>query len=147
AYINFDVLGQDLLPSLKNTTFAVGAETGGSALQDVVVQAARQEPLIVHRVSYLFGQERSDYKNFVDKHVPTVFFSDATGPCYHTVGDDLSIVNFGKLRAQARTALRALINLADRPDRLTFSGRGNSAAVYNDGGELSAVFAASRADQ
>ena len=31
AYVNFDIQGANLLPSLRNTTFAVGAETGGSA--------------------------------------------------------------------------------------------------------------------
>jgi len=43
--------------------------------------------------STVFGESRSDYKNFVDHRVPTVFFSDSTGPCYHTTGDDLSIVS------------------------------------------------------
>jgi hypothetical protein len=32
AYVNFDLQGSNLLPSLSRTSFAVGAETGGSAL-------------------------------------------------------------------------------------------------------------------
>jgi len=146
AYVNFDILGQDLLPSLKTTTFAVGSETGGAGLQQLVGDAAAGEALTVHRVSYLFGQERSDYKNFVDHKVPTVFFSDATGACYHTTGDDLSIVNFTKMRAQARIAFRVVMNLAERSDRLPFAGRGSSPAVYTDAAAISQVLEAARAD-
>ena len=32
AYVNFDILGADLLPSLRDVSFAIGAETGGAAL-------------------------------------------------------------------------------------------------------------------
>src|SRR5207253_4202264 len=34
AYVNFDIQGANLLPSLRGTSFAVSAETGGSVLQD-----------------------------------------------------------------------------------------------------------------
>lgn len=146
AYINFDILGADLLPSLKSSTFAIGAETGGSGFLDLVASAAAPESLDLHRLSYLFGQERSDYKSFVGKGVPTVFFSDATGACYHTTGDDLAIVNFAKLRAQARIALRVLLDLAERADRLPFEGRGKSPAVFRDAVELRSVFEAAQAD-
>lgn len=147
AYVNFDILGQDLLPSLKQTSFAIGSETGGAGLQDLVDEAAQGEPLALHRVSYLLGQERSDYKSFVDRRVPTVFFSDATGPCYHTVGDDLGIVNFAKLRAQARTAYRLVVDLAERPDRLPFAGRGPLPAVYADAAVLNEVFQTAQVDE
>ncbi len=144
--VNLDIQGQDLLPSLSRTTFAVGSETGGSALQSVVDQAAAHEDLKVHKVSYLLGQERSDYKNFVDKRVPTVFFGDSTGPCYHTTGDDLSIVNYTKLKAQARIAFRVVTALAEAPDRLPFAGKGTQAAVFADVVALDEVFRTARAD-
>jgi hypothetical protein len=147
AYVNFDILGQDLLPSLKRTSFSIGGETGGPDLQALVDAAVAGEPLDLRPVSYLFGQERSDYKSFVDRRVPTVFFSDATGPCYHTIGDDLSIVNFSKLRAQARTAFRLVIELAERTDRLPFAGRRGLPAVYEDATSLHQVFQAAQSDE
>ena len=30
AYVNFDIQGANLLPSLRNTTFAIASESGGS---------------------------------------------------------------------------------------------------------------------
>ncbi|MBI3783372.1 MAG: M20/M25/M40 family metallo-hydrolase [Deltaproteobacteria bacterium] len=87
GYVNFDILGQDLLPSLSTTSFAVGSETGGQTLQAIVERAAALETLRLHEVSYLLGEERSDYKNFVDHRVPTVFLSDATGPCRRLGGE------------------------------------------------------------
>ena len=49
-------------------------------LQDVVDRAAAGQDFDLRKVSYILGESRSDYKNFVDKRVPTVFFSDSTGP-------------------------------------------------------------------
>jgi hypothetical protein len=146
AYVNFDILGQDLLPSLSQTTFAVGSETGGSELQSLVDQAAAPESLLAHKVSYLLGQERSDYKNFVDRRVPTVFFSDSTGPCYHTTGDDLSIVNFAKLRAQARIAFRVAMTIAEASTPPAFAGKGVLPAVYADAVALDEVFRTARSN-
>ncbi len=42
-----------------------------------------------------------------------MFFSDSTGPCYHTAQDDADIVDYGKLRHQTRTALRLTRELAN----------------------------------
>ena len=39
AYVNFDIQGANLLPSLRDTSFAVGAE-GGGPLQNIVRAAA-----------------------------------------------------------------------------------------------------------
>ena len=80
AYINFDIQGANLLPSLRNTSFAVGAETGGARLTDAVKSAIGNGPLQTRLVSSIFGQGRSDYVNFTNVGVPNVFFSDSTGP-------------------------------------------------------------------
>jgi hypothetical protein len=96
AYVNFDIQGANLLPSLRTTSFAVGAETGGTRLTQAV-QTAVGSTLHTHLVSSIFGQGRSDYVNFTGVGVPNVFFSDSTGPCYHTTQDDASIVDWGKL--------------------------------------------------
>src|SRR6185295_4330862 len=80
------------------------------------------------------------------KRVPTVFFSDSTGPCYHTTGDDLSIVNFTKLRAQARTAFRTVIDLAESETVPTFVPRNPQGASYADALSLLPVFIGAQAD-
>jgi hypothetical protein len=146
AYVNFDILGQDLVPSLRANSFAVGSETGGTVLQDVVDRAAAGQDFDLHKVSYIFGESRSDYKNFVDHHVPTVFFSDSTGPCYHTTGDDLRIVNFSKLRAQAKTAFRTVVDLAESETVPTFSPRNPQGATYADALSLLPVYTAAQTD-
>jgi hypothetical protein len=146
AYVNFDILGQDLVPSLRANSFAVGSETGGTVLQDVVDRAAAGQDFDLHKVSYIFGESRSDYKNFVDHHVPTVFFSDSTGPCYHTTGDDLRIVNFVKLRAQAKTAFRTVVDLAESETVPTFAPRNPQGATYTDALSLLPVYTAAQTD-
>jgi hypothetical protein len=112
AYINFDILGSNLLPSLRDFSFAVGAESGGTALVAAVDAAAANELLDVKQFSEIFGQGRSDHANLIAAGVPSVFFTDATGPCYHTTGDDISIVDFGKLYQQTRIAFSLASDLA-----------------------------------
>ena len=103
AYVNFDIQGANLLPSLRSTSFAVGAETGGTRLTEAV-QTAVGSTLNTHLVSSIFGQGRSDYVNFTGVGIPNVFFSDSTGPCYHTTKDDATVVDWGKLDKQVAIA-------------------------------------------
>src|SRR4029079_13851022 len=103
AYVNFDVLGSNLLPSLRTTTFAVGAETGGPVLTGIVRDAVDADTLDTAMVSAVLGAYRRDYTAFLTSSIPTVFFSDSTGPCYHTPGDDIDVVDFDKLDHQVAT--------------------------------------------
>ena len=104
GYVNFDIQGANLTPSLRNLTVMVGAETGGQTLIDAALQATSKSSLDTAAFSLLFGQGRSDHANFAVAGVPTVFFTDANPPCYHTVGDDTSIVDYPKLEQQVVTA-------------------------------------------
>jgi len=97
AYVNLDIEGSNLLPSLRRMTFTIGAETGGERLTSMVADAIGPGPLDARQVSAIFGQGRSDYVNFTRAAIPRVFFSDATGPCYHTAQDDIDVVDFWKL--------------------------------------------------
>ena len=45
AYVNFDIQGANLLPSLRNTSIAVAAETGGARFQDIVRSAIGERSL------------------------------------------------------------------------------------------------------
>jgi hypothetical protein len=146
GYVNFDIQGANLLPSLHGTSFAVSSETGGVAFQDMVDAAIASETLGTRLLSYIFGQLRSDYANFVAHHVPTVFFSDATGGCYHTTGDDFRLVDFTKLGAQSRLAFRLTVALAETATPPVFSPPSPRLATYEDAVVLSQVIDTGLAD-
>jgi hypothetical protein len=138
AYINFDIQGANLLPSLQNTSFAVGAESGGATLSAVVQSAIGSGPLQTKLVSSIFGQGRSDYVNFTAVQVPNVFFSDSTGPCYHTAQDEVSVVDFWKLDQQVKIGYKVAKSLIEADGRPAFSAT-NPLATFNDALTLQGV--------
>ena len=113
AYVNFDIQGANLRPSLRNTTFALASESGGSEFQQIVASAIGQQTLDSVMLSSIFGQGRSDYARFLAVDVPSVFFSDSTGPCYHTAQDEIKVVDFAKLDQQIAVALRVTRDLSN----------------------------------
>jgi hypothetical protein len=141
AYVNFDILGADLLPSLADVSFAIGSETGGADFVDLVQWAIGRERLETRQLSYIFGQLRSDYANFVAAEVPTVFFSDSTGACYHKTGDDVHLVDQSKLREQSRIGFRIVGALAEQPSRPHFAPPSPALATYDDAVAVADVMA------
>jgi hypothetical protein len=131
AYLNFDILGANLRPTLRDTTFLVGAETGGSLLRDMAADAAAAGPTHATLLSAVFGQYRSDYASFMSVQVPTVFFSDSTGPCYHTVDDELGVVDFGKLDQQVDMAVALTRDVGNGDGRPTYDATA-PLATYDD---------------
>lgn len=105
TYLNFDIQGANLSPSLRDTTVMVGAETGGPALVRAATRAAQSSTLQTLVLSLVFGQGRSDHANFVNAGVPSVFFTDSNNGCYHTTRDDITTVDFAKLDQQIGTAV------------------------------------------
>jgi hypothetical protein len=144
AYLNYDIQGANLLPSLREHTFAVGAETGGSRLTSAVEDAAAPGPLDTMLVSAIFGQNRSDCINFINHSVPTVFFSDSTGPCYHLAQDEFGVVDFGKLHAQIDTGFRLARDVIDGT-AATFAA-GTPIATFTDALALNTVANAAAVD-
>ncbi len=148
AYVNFDIQGANLLPTLRRVSFSVGAETGGSALGAFVTQAVAAEKLETLPVSFIFGQLRSDYANFVLRgRVPTVFFSDSTGGCYHTTGDTFDVVDTRKLAIQSRIAFRLTAALAETVAPPPFRDPNPALATYADAVNVNRVFSLSLPDQ
>jgi hypothetical protein len=145
GYINFDIQGANLLPSLRNFTFAVGAETG-TGLGAMVSAAAASSPLDERQLSYIFGQGRSDYVNFGNVMVPTIFYSDSTGPCYHSNADEPAVVDFGKLENQTRRAYDLAVEWANTTTLPTFVTPLMPAATYADAVILDEVLTAGLAD-
>lgn len=113
TYVNVDLVGANLLPSLHNTSFAVGAETGGPALIDAVDEAIGTTTLDMTQLSVIFGAGRSDHVAFLDRGVPAIYYSDSTGGCYHGPDDEVDIVNFTKLQHQDRIVEATVRSLTD----------------------------------
>lgn len=130
TYVNVDLVGADLLPSLSETSFAVGAETGGPALVDAVDQASGRTTLDIVQLSVIYGAGRSDHVPFVERSVPSVYFSDSTGGCYHTPGDEYETVNFTKLMRQDQVVEATVRALADDGVTPTFTAA--PATTYDD---------------
>jgi hypothetical protein len=131
GYVNFDIQGTSMSPALTDITVMVGAETGGPNLLASALAAADTSSLDTMPLSLLFGQGRSDHANFTAAGVPSVFFTDATPPCYHTVGDDASIVDYPKLVQQVATA-EALTRDLSATDTLPVFDAAAPAATYDD---------------
>ena len=131
AYVNLDIQGSNLRPSLRNVSFAVGAETGGARLRQLVDEAVAPSSLDTRQLSVVFGQGRSDHVPFIGAGVPSVFLTDATGPCYHTDSDDLAVVDFDKLTQQIRILHRLTRSLSSTDALPTFTGN-TPLATYDD---------------
>ena len=124
SYINLDIMGANLVPSLRTWSFALGPETGGQRLQGALARAIEGEGLTMKSLSWILGQGRSDYYNFVNQNVPTIFFSDSNGGCYHTTGDEIKNVDFNKVSnfvGQGRHHNRRLTNTICVPFSLSIT--------------------------
>jgi Peptidase family M28 len=132
AYVNYDIQGANLLPSLVNDTLAVGAESGGAALENAVAAAGGASTLDLTTLSLVFGQGRSDHASFFNASVPGVFFSDATGSCYHTSQDTYDgALNQDKLEQQLGIGVALVTDLAAGTSTPTFDGT-SPLATYAD---------------
>jgi hypothetical protein len=117
ANINFDIQGANLTPSVREVSFAIGAESGGNLLTALTQQAIDAVGLETKPLSVTFGQGRSDYQPFWGKQVPVVFFTDATNACYHTSADDIDIIDFAKLSRQSEIGFRLVLALSESAAR------------------------------
>lgn len=144
AYVNFDIMGANLLPGLNRTTILVGAETGGAPLEAAAARAILASNLDTLNFSVIFGEGRSDHAPFVQARVPAVFFTDANTGCYHGVKDDIHVVDFDKLNQQ-RAAAEALMRDLVATDTPPVFGTG-ALATYRDAQELQRVVARAEPD-
>ena len=145
AYVNFDIQGANLLPSLRNYTVLVGAETGGANLIEASDQARESSSLDTVMLSLIFGQGRSDHAVLARSGVPSVFFTDANNGCYHTVKDDIDAVDFPKLEQQIRTANALIRRLVVTDDVPLFDDEA-PLSVYEDAEELLPIVEAAQSD-
>lgn len=145
TYVNFDIQGANLLPSLRNYTILVGAETGGANLVEASDRAREASSLDTVMLSLIFGQGRSDHAVLTDSSVPAVFFTDANNGCYHTVKDDIDAVDFPKLEQQILTAQALTRELLVTDDVPVFTDEAPP-SVYEDAEELLPIVEAAQSD-
>lgn len=131
AYVNFDLLGANQLPSLADTTFMIGAETGGPTLVDAAEEAASAGPLTTVTLSLDFGEESSDHASFTGSGVPSVFFTDGPNGCYHSTSDELAVVDVDKVAEERATGEQLVRELATADARPEFTS-GTPSATYDD---------------
>ncbi len=145
TYVNWDIQGTNLSPSLTDLTVMVGAETGGPNLVAAAQAASEATPLQELALSLLFGQGRSDHATFAAAGVPTVFFTDANNGCYHTSQDDLEHLDIDKLGQQIETGLLLAGDLATTDEVPTFV-EDTPPATYDDAVSMFAVVDGSQDD-
>lgn len=145
AYLNWDIQGVNLLPSLNRTTVIVGAETGGPALIEAAQRATQASDLEPLELSLLFGQGRSDHAVFAAAGVPTVFFTDANSACYHTAQDDLAALDLDKLAQQIDMG-EALSRDLVETDELPAFVADAPVATYSDAESMLAVVSRAEPD-
>lgn len=145
AYVNLDLQGSNLLPSLRNYTILVGAETGGAHLVDAATRAQEASTLDTVMLSLVFGQGRSDHAVFDGVGVPTVFFTDSNNGCYHSVKDDITAVDFPKLAQQIRAA-NALTRDLVTTDKLPVYNADKPVASYSDALQFQRIVMAAQSD-
>ena len=112
--------GGNLAPSVRDVSFAVGTESGGTLLSAMTEEAVAAVGLDTSLLSVNFGQGRSDYQPFWAKKVPVAFFTDSTNACYHTTGDEIAVVDFRKLSRQSEIGFRLVLALAEAATRPVF---------------------------
>jgi hypothetical protein len=117
GYVNFDMQGASLAPSVREFSFAIGAESGGELMTAIVGDAITQVGLDTRLLTITFGQGRSDYHPIQAEEIPIVFFTDATNACYHTPDDEVAIVDFAKLAKQTEIAYRVVTALSESVER------------------------------
>jgi hypothetical protein len=145
AYLNWDIQGTNLSPSLTDTTVVVGAETGGPNLVAASEAASAASDLDALDLSLLFGQGRSDHAPFAEAGVPVVFYTDANNGCYHTTRDDLTTFDFDKLARQVPIGTALAEDLVATDDVPEFDPDA-PAASFADAESMLAVVSASEPD-
>jgi Zn-dependent M28 family amino/carboxypeptidase len=145
TYVNFDMQGSRLLPSLADRTVAIGAETGGDELTNLVAEVTAASSLTYGMFSLIVGQGRSDHAPLADAGVPVVFFTDSTNGCYHSVDDELALVDVDKLAVQIDTVSALVRRLANDDVSIEFDPDAPTTS-FHDAEQLQAFARAGEAD-
>jgi Zn-dependent M28 family amino/carboxypeptidase len=113
AMVNLDMIGRlrDNQLILIGTSSSAGwGDLVGSANLDAFSLTPSDEVL-----------DRSDQYCFYERSRPILFLHTGTHPQYHTLGDDVELLDIEGMVRIGELAARVVLDLAFRPDRLAFS--------------------------
>ena len=130
-YINLDITGANLFIGAEEQTFAIGGESGGPELIADLEAAVEVSPIMTHLFSTAMGQGRSDHE-MLRAIVPFVFFSDGTGPSYHTTADEIETVNVDKAVETAKMAAALTERVLEREGGYPMAPVDPLLPVYSD---------------
>jgi hypothetical protein len=111
AAIIFDTLGRSFMDLSQTPLFILGSEYS-KELAAVVEKRARPDMILAG--TDLIGP-RSDFAAFAVKHVPYLFFTDATHKDYHGQGDTPDRVDYKSLGDQAALIEQIVTDIARLP--------------------------------
>lgn len=113
VYVNYDIQGAVLTPAVADWTVVQGSDTGGPPLIGAIDSAIAGSDLRYLSFGIAMSQTRSDHASLLRVGVPVVSFGDGTNGCYHTVDDELAVVDFDKLTEQIAVGERLVARLVD----------------------------------
>jgi hypothetical protein len=113
AMVNFDMIGR-----LKNDKLIIYGTGTATEMPELVARANTVRPLQVSTVPDGFGP--SDHSSFYAKDIPVLHFFTDLHEDYHKATDDADKINAEGAARVLELAARAVRELADRPQPLTF---------------------------
>lgn len=134
AMINIDMIGRSRAAGDTSTAnarlstadeiYVVGSNKLSSKLKKVVDDADQRDKTL--KFNYYYDRPndperlyyRSDHYNYAASGVPVVFFFDGVHEDYHKVSDEVSKIDFDKMRRVANNVVGLLTSFANRPVRL-----------------------------
>lgn len=142
GYVDLGILGSNLRPALRDSTYVGGADTGGSAMAAAVAAAGGRAPdLTVRPLSYRLGDHYGQQPAFRNRSIPSVYFTDTPGPCFGTVDDEPAIVDHDKLGQQTAMATALARDLGNQAVPPAFVAPAATYVTYADAVVLDEVAA------
>jgi Zn-dependent M28 family amino/carboxypeptidase len=130
AYINVDMIGLTLFAGMEDGVFATSYDT--AAEWDELMQSYDNKitgGVALIPVSYNLSMGASDHYNFSlggpllgKKAIPSIFFTSSTADGYHTVIDDMELVNINHVMLVSRIIMVMSYDVAHSNDDWVFTG-------------------------
>jgi hypothetical protein len=131
ANLNMDMIGRikgvadstpETLMTGANSVFVI-TDNQSDDLKEIADKADSVSPLefdytLSGRNHPLQLFSRSDHFNFVEKNIPVLFFTSGLHSDYHTPGDVIEKINFGKMEMVARSMFEIGLAIANRKTRI-----------------------------
>ncbi|MBL7782176.1 MAG: M28 family peptidase [Saprospiraceae bacterium] len=131
--INIDMIGRidDRHPGNPNYVYVIGSDRLSRDLHDINELSNKNYTKL--ELDYKYNAkddpnhyyERSDHYNFAEKGIPAIFYFNGTHPDYHRPTDTVDKIDFQALAKRAQLAFYTAWDIANRPTRLSITGKSN----------------------